>query len=541
MSPESVCSGTASGEDGGSTGVVDFGVLDVTFSASFYTGVFLSSRELQGNYREHQEMVIRGMKDSLLWGWTFPRLGSKSCDRRVSPVYFIGSEPNNKMSALSQEIMNLKSCFKDVFEFESVAAQVKFFEFGFASVSVRFEGLRSSKGSVCSDKEFRDFLSNCKQALMPAMDSVVAKATNAYRCSVPCCIKNSDIWNINNFGGLEGTEGMYRVGEVQETSVLVALEQENKEDFNAVKAELKKSFFSISKDMQGVPYRATYKLFTSGESITIALGRQKNDKEINEVSGVIGMLEVQLVVGKYFNNFFCSYFNYASCEYEAIASRSMYRFVNIKRLRNLMEKFLDCKTLYSQVHQQILGETALETNIYKAKLLNLLPQNSAVQKFWNNSNQSVKAIMDMHNQISTVRSSHSLLANLDMAHAATYISLLGVIALIAFELFDGDFSILQGVVAVAFSAFTIMMLVVLPIFTFGGPMKRKLYYICGLQKEDLKNEYEKQEKRNESKKSCICKVAECHRCQGSVWHPRVFYRMENLCHRCGIEEGRHDA
>ena len=541
MSPESACSGTASGEDGGSTGAVDFGAWDVTFFASFYTGVFLSSRELQGNYREHQEMVVRGMRDSLLWGWIFPRLGTESCDRRVSPVYFIGSEPNNKMSALSQEIMNLKSCFKDVFKFESVAAQVKFFEFGFGLVSVRFEGLRSSKGSVCSDKEFRNLLSNCKQALMSAIDSVVAKATNAYRCSVPCCIKNSDIWDINNFGGLEGTEGMYRVGEVQETGVLVALEQEDKEDFDAVKAELKKSFFSISKDLQSVPYRATYKLFTSGESITIALGKQKNDKEINEVSDIIGMLEVQLVVGKYFNNFFCSYYNYAACEYEAITSRNMHRFVNIKRLRNLTEKFLDCQTFYFQVHQQILAGTAFETNTYKAKLSSLLPRNAKVQKLWDNSSKSVKGIMDMHSQISAVGSSRSLLTNLDMSHVAVYISLMVFVTVTSFELFDGDSSPLQWIFGIAALSFFFMVLIVLPVYSFGKPMKRKLYYICGLQKEDLKNEYEKQEKRNESKESCICKVAECHRCQGSVWHPRVFYRMENLCHRCGIEEGRHDA
>ena len=203
MNPETACSSTASGEDGGSTGVVDFGALDVTFSASFYTGVFLSSRELQGNYKEHQEIVINGLEGEVSWGWEYPSYGDEYWQKTVSPVYFVGVELDDPLEVLEHDVGCNISDFYDVYKFSSAKVEIKFFEFGFGSVSIRFKGLNSKQHMVDSVKDLKIMLSVCEESVRPILDDFAVKVSQAYSGSVPCCIKSSDIWDINNFDGLE--------------------------------------------------------------------------------------------------------------------------------------------------------------------------------------------------------------------------------------------------------------------------------------------------------------------------------------------------
>ena len=539
MSPTGVLSDAAPGGSGGSGGAVNFGDLDVTFSAPFYTGVFLSSREMQGNYECHQNIVIEGMEEKLRWGWNSPSDISEFWRRKVSPPYFIGAEKSNQSSPVIRKVKCYiyLSGFRYGFRYDSLELKVKFFEPGFGLVSVRLSGLVHYQGAVFSAKNFERFLADREGRIRQALDSIAQEITRAYRSSVPCCIKNSDIWDINNFGGLEATEGMCGIGSVQEINTVVAMQHSDETNFINLTSEFKKVFVDFSEKLRKPPFNGSYNLFSTKEqNTTIVASMIQNHDELEDIIDVSEVLGVQLAVGRYFNNFFFSYYNYVACEYELITSRNMHRFGNIKKIRNLMEKFLDCKKLYSQVHKQIIAELFC-TNSYDARLLSLWPQSASVQKIWNNSDQSVKEIFDIHKQISSVRSEHSFLTNLDMLYVSIFISSFVFGSVILLELFDGDSNYNQWFLGILAVLFLVLSSSYLALINVPGKVPiRKLYYICGLQKKDLREQYKEQEKRNESKGSCICEVKKCHRCRGSKWHSRIFYRDENLCFRCGKKE-----
>lgn len=561
MNPETACSSTASGEDGGSTGVVDFGALDVTFSASFYTGVFLSSRELQGNYKEHQEIVINGLEGEVSWGWEYPSYGDEYWQKTVSPVYFVGVELDDLLEVLEHDVGCNISDFYDVYKFSSAKVEIKFFEFGFGSVSIRFKGLNSKQHMVDSVKDLKIMLSVCEESVRPILDAFAVKVSQAYSGSVPCCIKSSDIWDINNFDGLEvleepdSSEGLYRVGDIEVINILVVIEGIDQNNFSLLNIELRKLFLCFSEELNDVPFNAECTLFKSDQNIVIALGQNVKSKinsiEVDNIVKAVEMMTVSTGIAKYFNNFFYSYFNYISSEYEVIASRDFTRRKVIYGLKNLMEKFSDVKIIYSQVYLQLQEYAGYCGDYGKTKLVQLLWEHSRAQEVWDKSDASLAKLADINNRVDKIKSTNIGFANLSFISITLMLIILaGMLSvfntiqdIVNNDNLDKIESTIFNIIVGSASAVYLLALVGLGSYIYGKVYiaKRKLYYICGLQKEDLKNEYEKQEKRNESKENCICKVAECHRCQGSVWHPRVFYRMENLCHRCGIEEGRHDA
>ena len=524
---------------------MNFGDLDVTFSAPFYTGVFLSSRDLQGDYEWHQNIVIEGMEEKLQWGWSSPPDISEFWRRKVSPPYFIGAEKSNQSSPVIRKVKCYVylSGFRYGFRYDSLELKVKFFESGFGLVSVRLSGLVPYQGAVFSAKSFERLLADKEGRIRQALDSIAQEVTRAYRSSVPCCIKNSDIWDINNFGGLEATEGMCGIGSVQEINTVVAMQHSDKTNFINLTSELKKAFVDFSEKLRKPPFNGSHHLFSTKEqNTTIAVSMIQNYDELEDIIHVSETLGLQLAVGKYFNNFFFSYYNYVACEYELITSRNMHRFGNIKKIRNLMEKFLDCQKLYSQVHKQIIIAELFCTNSYEARLRSLWSQSARVQKIWDNSDQSVKEIFDIHKQISSVRSEHSFLTNLDMLYVSIFISSFVFGSVILLELFDDDSNYNQWVLGILAILFLFISLSYLALINVPGKVPiRKLYYICGLQKIDLQDQYKNQEKRNEVKDSCICKVAKCHRCQGPNWHSRIFYRDGNLCFRCGKREIEHNT
>ena len=269
MSSESAGFSTVSGEGGGSAGAVDFGALDVTFSASFYTGVFLSSRELQGNYEVHQRIVQVGLERKLPWGWKYPSYGDAHWQKTVSPVYFVGVELEDPLAVLSQNIVNRISTFKDNYEFDSIGVRIKFFEFGFGSVSIKFEGLSIKEDMMGSAEDLKKILSVCEKAIKPTLDSVVVEVAEAYSCCVPCCIKNSDIWDINNFNGLEITEGVnhgegiYKVGCIEVINIFAVLMRNEQQNFDALALQLRKLFLCFSEELNYVPFNVEYTLFKS--------------------------------------------------------------------------------------------------------------------------------------------------------------------------------------------------------------------------------------------------------------------------------------
>lgn len=548
--------GVHAGEEA-SAGAVGLGALDVTFSASFYTGVFLSSRELQGNYKEHQEIVIKGLEGKLSWGWEYPLYGDDYWQKTVSPVYFVGVELDDPLEVLEQDVGCNISDFQDVYELASAKAEINFFEFGFGSVSIRFKGLERKQCMVDSAKDLKKILSACEESVKPILDDFVEKVAQAYRSSVPCCIKSSDIWDINNFDGLEmlqkpdGSEGLYSVGDIEVINILAVLEGIDQNNFNLLDIEMRKQFLCFSEELNDVPFNAECTLFKSDRNIIIALGQNVSSKinstEIDNIVEAVKMMTVSTGIAKYFNNFFYSYFNYVSSEYEVITSRDFTRRSVIYRLKNLIEKFSDVKIIYSQVYLQ-LQEYAVNCGDYgKTKLVQLLWKNSRAQEVWDKSDASLAKLADINNRVDKIKSSNIGFANLSFINTTLMLIILGGIlsALGVFlniisndDLERGESRFLSILIITA-SVVYLLALVSLGSYIYGKIYiaKRKLYYICGLQKHDYKDTFKSQEKRNKDKRSCMCEaclcgVDTCHRCYGSKWHKRVFYRTENRCFRC---------
>lgn len=555
MSSESAGFSTVSGEGGGSAGAVDFGALDVTFSASFYTGVFLSSRELQGNYEVHQRIVQVGLERKLPWGWKYPSYGDAHWQKTVSPVYFVGVELEDPLAVLSQNIVNRISTFKDNYEFDSIGVRIKFFEFGFGSVSIKFEGLSIKEGMMGSAEDLKKILSVCEKAIKPTLDSVVVEVAEAYSCCVPCCIKNSDIWDINNFNGLEITEGVnhgegiYKVGCIEVINIFAVLMRNEQQNFDALALQLRKLFLCFSEELNDVPFNVEYTLFKSGGNVVIALGKNTNGGiNLVETDDMIEAMEVMTVgtgIARYFNNFFFSYFNYASSEYEIIASRSLARYAHNYRLRNLIEKFSDVKTIYSQVYLQLKEYNGFCVDYRRTKLIQLLWKDLKVQEAWHKSDSSMKKLTEINNWLDKIRLSNIGLANLSFVNIMLMLTILvGINATLALAIDIASNNNLEkyissGLLILIFFSLIIYIFVHtwLGYITFSRHIRRKLHYICGLQKQNYKDAFKNQEMKNRDRKLCvcgvrICEVDDCHRCYGNEWHKRVFYHKKNKCFRC---------
>jgi len=552
------------------------GGIEFTFSAPFYTGVFLSSRELQGDYEyrkktavedsptvpediscpsadlerengyvSHQKMVIKEMEKKVSWGWCLPP-GAPNCwDRTVSPSYFIGcslteeADIMNCLSKIEEILFNIEKVDLLIYKIKTI--DVKFYEFGFGSVRISFKEIKFSESALYVNKDHENWINNFREAVQIIfMNPIVKEATEAYCGSVPCCIKNSDIWDIDNFGALEVSEAMCRVGKIQEISTVVTLEKESPKDFNRLQSELEKNFLHFSKDLHKVPYNATYKLFTDGENITIALGKQKKEEENKDILFVTEVMGVNLAVGRYFNNFFYSYFNYASSEYEAIISRKIFRTGNINKLRNLFEKFFDCKTMYSQICHQTLENSDFGSNFFRNKLFSLFPQHEKVQTIWSKSNKLVAKVTDMNNQIDAIKSQYSASTILNIITVALGVQIIGLFIVFVLEL-AADSSTIEKNVGYAIIFYSIFYAISLLCVASISGKTRKLYYIKDSQEDDYKNMYRHKEKRNKNRSKCTCEVNECHRCKGIKWHRNVFYRSRSRCFRCNDRCGeRHE-
>lgn len=514
---------------------VDFSDLDVTFSAPFYTGVFLSSRELQGTYESHQNIVIGEMEEKLEWGWSSPSNVPEFWDRTVSPSYFIGAKINDSRSVLVREISDSIGCSSldnnCCFEYNSsnVHINIKFFEFGFGSVGIRLKGVSGSKAAVSSGEDLRKFSGNCEKVIRPILNFIASSATREYRKCVPCCIKNSDIWDIDNFAGLEASEDICRAGEVQEISLVVALEKGCCEKFKKHKSELKKVFGYFSKNLHKAPYNAAYRLFTDGKSITIALGSQKVDRELEYLLYATEMIATSFAIEKYFENFFYSYYNYISSEYELIESKDNIQWKNIWNFKNLIEKFLDVQSMYFQIKDFVLKNILTSNHtVYMSELYTIHPKMNSRVNIFSVTDENMKQLEKQFEQIKFSATKYFTVSSTILSIG---ISLAVVSLSISPALIGSDLDFWRVILIPSVSVATILF-AILPI-TSPRLGSRKLYYLCKLQKKKYRKMFKDQKKKNQDKKNCVCKVKGCHRCLGDEWHHRVFYLKENLCFRCG--------
>ena len=543
---------------GGPGGVVNFGDLDVTFSAPFYTGIFLSSRELQGDYeyspetgtgdgsREradldkgeeyvcHQKIVIEGMEEKLPWGWSLPPYFEKPWQRTVSPPYFIKCSvaEDYDLNELSSKIEKVLSEIAEIelSDLRVESLEVKFYEFAFGSVSIRIEGLKLSINAIDLEKNFEKFLASCEKNVRKVLDCITKKATKAYRKSVPCCIKNSDIWDINNFGALEAIEGICDTGKVKEINTVISTNQRVAANFFNLTSKLKKVFVDFSEKLRKPPFNGSYHLFSTKErNATIAVSMIQNHDELEDIIDISEVLEVQLAVGRYFDNFFYSYYNYTSSQYEIVESKDHMYWKNLWGFKNLIEKFLDVQSMYFQT-KDLASKDILILNCdeYILKLHSVFPKNTKIDNYFRKADQKINKIEKQYDKIKFIASRYLTFSVGFFTVAISSIFLSFSIALLINDNLLTAFAIASMIFI--FSCLLIFRFVSLRLTS------RKLYYICGLQKDDLLEQYKEQEKRNKSKGCCICEVKKCHRCRGKDWHSRIFYRDKNLCFRCGKKE-----
>lgn len=556
---------------GSSDAAVDLGDLDVTFSAPFYTGVFLSSRELQGDYKYaplekkseappranvrlgmekdyvcHQKIVIDEMKKKekgVLWEWNFPLDVANFWDRTVSPSYFIGCSETTKSTEdmrkdNSTEVFNkIKDGISAVEEIDLYECglmvksfDVKFYEFAFGSVSIRLKVLKLPEDLVNSSENYKKFLNNCKEKARYVLNFIAKKATEAYRNSVPCCIKNSDIWDINNFDGLAADKNMCRVGEVQEISIVAVLEEKCQTYF---KDKLASRFLNFAENLYDSPVNAAFQLFTDGQNVTIALESSKNENENSEIEQLLfanEMIMVSFAIEKYFKNFFYSYHNYMSTENELFESKDNIRWWNIWKLKNLIEKFSDVQSIYFQTKNFVLNYMLTsDHSLYMSKLYTIHPKINMPKSIFSVTDESINQLEKQCDQIKFAASQYWQISTsvLTVGISILIVAFLTPISLLLENL--GLFRIIAIQVVILISLFASATLITAPWLK-----SRKLYYICRLQKKKYRKMFKDQERKNKDKNACVCKVKGCHRCRGEKWHSRVFYRDENLCFRCGI-------
>lgn len=192
------------------------GKVEVVFSAPFYTGVFLSSRVLQGNYECHRSIVITGMEKELPWGWSYPTDVSVFLDWTVSPPYFIGCSVTDNFD-FKEMCEKIETCLSKIKEknrlmsnLEVVSLDVKFYEFAFGSVSIRLAGTDPEKAKDSEqDYNYMNVLNGCEEEMKKVLNCIAKKAAELYGKVVPCCIKNRDIIDIDNFCQLDGNISYY--------------------------------------------------------------------------------------------------------------------------------------------------------------------------------------------------------------------------------------------------------------------------------------------------------------------------------------------
>lgn len=517
---------------GGSAGVADFGDLDVTFSAPFYTGVFLSSRELQGdcNYMVHQKIVANGMIGTLAQEWEYPKPGCESWQGTVSPLYFIGANLNDvsavQIQKFKENILNLKNNY----ELNFLGIRVKFFEFGFGIVSIRFKKPNGDQNIASYVRDLKSMLLNCEEAVNCVLNSIANEVTKTYYSSVPCCIKNSDIWDIDNFAALESAEGVCKIGKVQEISIVAVTEEKCPATFNVLRGTLAKNLLYFSNQLLEAPVNATYRLFTDGGNLIIALGNSKNDKEIEYLSCANEMIVSSLVIEKYFKNFFYSYNNYISSEYEIIESKDNIFWKNIWNFKNLIEKFFDIQSLYFQIKDFVLKNMLTSNHsVYIAELYTIHPKLNTKINIFSITDENMKQFEKQFEQIKFLTKKY-------FAVSATILSIGISVAVVLLSispaLIDNDIDLWRIILIPSiFAVLLFSATLVITSFRLGS---RKLYYLCKLQKKEYRKMFKDKKKKNKDKKDCVCGIKVCHRCQGGKWHSRVFYRDENLCFRCGI-------
>lgn len=419
-----------------STGGVDFGDLDVTFSAPFYTGIFLSSRRLQGKYGDHQEIVADYMNKNCKDVWTYPKLGCESWKGTVSPSHFI--ECNLSKKCNSQECLLKKLCEKlkklhkkqslNLSDLEVSLLNIKFYEFALGSVSIKVTGVKLSQSVKNAGKKL---LTEFEEEVRTILNCIANKATKVYSNAVPCCIKNIDMFDIDNFNRLEGDNGehdsdaaLYKTNAVEVLDIHKFVEIESKKSFSDYSRLLQ--FFPVSREeMKRLPFYGRLSLFSSDKGdITVAIADDEAKNKVDKLIMVSEAMGVYGALGKYFSNFLNSYYNYSARQYELIDAPGMYSMRKRFKTRGFLEKFADIQILYSQSifvmkQNKNIYFSADQTKFWDAKNLYL-----KIDKVWENNDKQIEKLQNWYQQVSNISEHVSIISSADFSLVAILFSLL---------------------------------------------------------------------------------------------------------------------
>lgn len=440
MIAEAALNGISLGGGGDQSEVANSGDMDVIFSAPFYTGIFLSSRRLQGKYGEHQEIVVRGMPSSLRWSYPVPGCGS--WNGTVSPLHFIGcnvtEKSNSEESGLDELDKQIKASLSGIEKLETYSLkvkslEVKFYEFAFGSVSIRLTGLKLSKDVKDSSENFEKLLTDCERRMRRVLNCVVRKATSAYRAAVPCCIRSRDILDIDNFEKLRDYTNLYKVDEVLDIDKFVKI------DSGSI-------FQNLEQGLNWLPFCGKFSPFISEKGdITIAFGYDKAKNEEEDYINVSKTMGVYDALGKYFNNFLFSYYNYSVRQYEAIDAPGMFSMRNRFKTRGFLEKFTDIQMLYSQSIFMMKQNRNIYFTENQGKLWNAKNRYFKIEEIWENNDEQMRKLENWYQQVSNVSAHVSIMSSADFSLIAILFSLVIAGVLIALNSFASSANMIEKI------------------------------------------------------------------------------------------------
>lgn len=521
---------------------------NVTFSAPFYTGVFLSSRELWNRYECHIEMVKQRMEAQLPWKWEGSQ-GKSIWNYSFSPDYFIGCDVNDEKILREYKV----ECGVKMFEIRQI--RVKLFEFGFGSVSVVYSV--SSNFSV-------NTLQHYDNKLKSSLSRIATKVVDTFKESVPCCVVNVDTRDIYNFQRVE-TSNLFDDGcNLQQVSAVIIVNR--LENFQKINNFLKSQFFKFDDIPSNINLFCSYSFFgMHGSEGMIGLCMSSNIAESNSFALTVELLNVYLASAVYFDNFFHSYFDFVVSEYEMYerieGDRSRWR--NLFRLESLGEKFSDVLLIYSHTISLMQNQE----NCYSAQM-----EKYQIQKyFWENLpvrktidcaiqqiEEKIESLKSIHNQIDNAKNLYAIRGDEHASFVSTLASLLTFLVAIAtfivsIQIFDNNY------IREFPSRHLIFIVICLPIIfillfawrsishTAKEPklllwhIPRKLFHLEERERKQIKKMYKQRNKIKKKARHKKCKAPNCHRCSSSGWHCINFpcgissEVTDKICSNCGTK------
>ena len=519
--------------------------VSVTFSAPFYTGVFLSSRELRSEYRCHIEMIKQKMEDQLSWGWEeSQRKFAWNCS--LSSDYFLGCDVNDKEILRDFTVESGLNNF-EIYQISVSKFSVRFFEFGFGSVSVTYSVSPNFPLTI-----LKDYQSSFKLSL----SRISAKVCNVYKKSVPCCVIDIDIQDIYNFQKVEQSKFINGNWNLQQVSAIVTVYEEK--TFYKINHSLKSEFYKLDDNLSSDNLLCLYSFFAKhGNEGIVGICMSKNVEEINSFVLTVELLNVYLAVVVYFDSFFYFYFDFVASEYELYegtgGSRSKWR--NLLRLKSLGEKFSDVLLIYSQTVSLVqnhfpriqdqrsnYSNQREEYQVQRYYLKNF-PVRQTIDRVIKQTERKIKNLEQIHDQIDRAKNLYAIEGG---EHASFFTALLQLLTLfvalatlvvttqafentVNIEFLNIEFHFRCFAIIIMCLFFSFMLLFAWRLITHsaGEPKfffrhrPRKLFHLKRKDKKQLKKMLKKRNETRKKSRYKQCAVSNCHRCSTKRWHGSI--------------------